>query len=77
MPALIDTVPAFTRHIRLFIVHTLASTFQAVGRLTLEQSLDLVSLDVCCCGWEWAAGLFIDMDQHGSMFSTVDSLYLQ
>lgn len=50
MPALIDTVPAFTRHIRVFIVHTLASTFQAVSRHTLEQSLDLVSSSPLCRG---------------------------
>lgn len=57
MPALIDTVPAFTRHIRVFIVHTLASTFQAVSRHTLEQSLDLVSSSRLCCGCE-KFGLF-------------------
>lgn len=44
MPALIETVPGFTKHIRVFIVHTLASTFQAVKRLSMEQCLDLVSL---------------------------------
>lgn len=42
MPALIGKVPGFTKHIRVFIVHTLATTFQAASRQTMEQCLDLV-----------------------------------
>ncbi|CAN0011425.1 unnamed protein product [Sphacelaria rigidula] len=41
MPPLIETVPGFTKHIRVFIVHTLATTFQSVTRQNLEQCLDL------------------------------------
>lgn len=41
MPPLIETVPGFTKHIRVFIVHTLATTFQSVARQNLEQCLDL------------------------------------
>ena len=42
MPALIEKVPGFKKHIREFIVQTLASTFQSVKRESMEQSLDLV-----------------------------------
>lgn len=44
MPALIEKVPGFQKHIRVFIVHTLATTFQAVSRQNMEQCLDLVRL---------------------------------
>lgn len=43
MPALIEKVPGFNKHIRVFIVHTLATTFQDSTRQNLEQCLDLVS----------------------------------
>lgn len=43
MPALIEKVPGFKKHIRVFIVHTLATTFQSVTRQNMEQCLDLVS----------------------------------
>lgn len=43
MPALIKKVPGFNKHIRVFIVHTLATTFQDSTRENMEQSLDLVS----------------------------------
>lgn len=42
MPALIEKVPGFKKHIREFILQTLASTFQSVKRESIEQSLDLV-----------------------------------
>ncbi|CAM9922278.1 unnamed protein product [Pylaiella littoralis] len=41
MPALIEKVPGFNKHIRVFIVHTLATTFQDSTRENMEQSLDL------------------------------------
>ena len=44
MPGLVEKVPGFKKHIRMFIVHTLATTFQAVKRQNMEQCLDLVSL---------------------------------
>lgn len=43
MPALIEKVPGFKKHIRVFIVHTLATTFQDSTRENMEQCLDLVS----------------------------------
>ena len=44
MPGLVEKVPGFKKQIRIFIVHTLAATFQAVKRENMEQCLDLVSL---------------------------------
>lgn len=41
MPGLVEKVPGFKKHIRMFIVHTLATTFQAVKRQNMEQCLDL------------------------------------
>ncbi|CAM9235258.1 unnamed protein product [Ectocarpus fasciculatus] len=41
MPALIESVPGFKKHIRVFIVHTLATTFQDSTRQNMEQCLDL------------------------------------
>ncbi|CAN0530803.1 unnamed protein product [Ectocarpus sp. 12 AP-2014] len=41
MPALIESVPGFKKHIRVFIVHTLAATFQDSTRQNMEQCLDL------------------------------------
>lgn len=59
MPALIEKVPGFKKHIRMFIVHTLATTFQAVKRQNMEQCLDLVSLwsvGEACSRWLTGAG---------------------
>lgn len=57
MPALIEKVPGFKKHVRVFIVHTLATTFQDSTRQNMEQCLDLVStrepgrppMRICTC----------------------------
>lgn len=64
MPALIEKVPGFKKHVRVFIVHTLATTFQDSTRENMEQCLDLVSaragrhLRIFACGGEGGCCLF-------------------